>query len=332
MEEISLELILKIRNHINRTEKQSLLLEDLDKWCRVTASLDVLEDAKGAVDYYSCTPYPNEANGKYLFTYGLLQAFFMLEDAINSISISLFDREIDFATDYPDAYAVREIRNDILHSTHRGKGYYIRLAQILLSKDGFYYVKESGKDGSYDIIDVNVRSSINDVSACINSVLFSANEKLQKEFAAYIKKHKDRKMTDIFNHLAYSKEKVLLETGSHIGQWEYSATKRMVEKCEEELFLRYGSVEAVDSYKYLLEEIHEIYSLIDNGLTQIPDTLRPEFEKYMLQLLFVKLEQLKSYCVETDEYFENYGKVTILQDEAANETFFSNNGPDDLIE
>ena len=64
---------------------------------------------------------------------------------------------------------------------------------------------------------------------------------------------------------------------------------------------------AMDSHKYLLDEIHELYSLIDNGVLEIPNEWRAMTKKYLLQSLFTKLEDLEKYCEETDVYFENYG-------------------------
>ena len=72
-------------------------------------------------------------------------------------------------------------------------------------------------------------------------------------------------------------------------------------------FLRNGSVEAVDSYKYILDEIHEIYGIVDKDIPAIAPELQDRFQKYMLQTLFSKLEELERYCEETDDYFDNYG-------------------------
>ena len=63
-----------------------------------------------------------------------------------------------------------------------------------------------------------------------------------------------------------------------------------------------------------------MYSLIDNGVPQIPYDLQNQFEKYMMQLLFTKLEELESYCEETDSYFENYGEECVIPDSASQVT------------
>lgn len=321
METVNSELIKKIFLHINRTEKQTEILPDRQKWNKLTSALYTLEDSSCAVEYYIETPYPSDVRGKYLFTYGLFQAIVLQQDSINSINQSLFDNGIDFRTEYPDAYAVRELRNDTTgHPTNRnGDKKFISLAQISLEKYSFYYCKDDYKDVKEDlIIDVNVEKVISDTSKCINDILKKAVEKLDKEFKEYIEKHRDRKMTDIFNTLHYAEEKALLD--DTMQSWGYNATKDMVTKCEEELVKRYGSVETVDSFKYLLDEIHELYSLIDN-LYSISTERQERLWHYLVELLFVKLHDLEELCEETDEYFENYGEpVTDQNDEIGDVT------------
>ena len=308
---VSFDLIKRIRLHINRTEKQAALLENRKKWLRLTAALDVLEDTACAVGYYFGTEYPSDINGKYLFTYGLIQSLFVQEDAIQSIFKSLFDKEIDFKIDYPEAYKVREMRDDVVgHPTDRYRGEkFIHLAQCSMKKDCFYYTKWDGKHGTHESIHVNVINAADEVAKCVNDILNTSVKDLDREFIEYIEKHKDQKMKEIFNHLGYAREKVLLNTD--IKQLEYEKSKSMVEQCEEELIKRYGSIGAANEYQILLESIHTLYQLIDEGLQRIPSDLRPEIEKCLLENLFSKLEKLESYCEETDSYFENYGEEAI---------------------
>lgn len=308
IETVSLDLIHKIRLHINRTEKQAALLVNRQKWDRLTSALYVLEDTACAIEYYLKSDYPDDVGGKYLYTYGLVQALYVQEDAIDSLSYALFDKNIDFKNEYPKAYAVRGMRNDVVgHPTHRGPNGCVYLAQHSLSKNGFYYSKDDARKEISEIIDVDVREAIHETATCVNLILTNSLDALDQEFKQYIEKHKDRKMKEIFNMLHYAKEKTLIPNA--LGSWGYDATKSMVEKCEKELFLRYDSVKAVDSCKYLLDEIHEIYGIIDNDIPTIAPELQDRFQKYMLQTLFSKLEELERYCEEIDDYFENYGSA-----------------------
>ena len=304
---VNYELLHKIRQHINRIEKKNELLERKQKWLRVTASLDVLEDTASAITYYQSSEYPSELNGRYLFTYGLLQALFVQLDAVNSIHCALFDKQVDFKTSYPDAFAIRNMRNDVIgHPTCRNNKEFIYLVQHSLSKEGFSYIKAEDDNNQSQVIDVDVQKAVSDATACVNMILTAMVGLLDKEFREYIDKHKSRKMKEIFVQLGYVREKVLT-ADSCFSDWGFSTAKDMVKRCEDELRLRYDTIESLDSYSYLLDEIHEIFDLIDNSLLRVPVEYRAGIRKYLLQLLFVKLEELESYCEETDQYFEHYG-------------------------
>lgn len=302
---VDFDLISKIRLHINRTEKQAMLLSIRKKWLQLTSALDTLEDTSWAVEYYIFSDYPDSMKGKYLYTYGLLQALFVQMDAIKSIWDSLFNSALSFKDEFPEAYKVREIRDDVTgHPTSRRGHQFIHLAQCSMEKDGFYYIKTDSKTNNFASIDVDVLSAIENVAKCVNAILEKSVSDLDEEFKSYINLHRDRKMKEIFNTLGYAKEKALLDT--HMVDWGYAATKEMVEKCEDELVKRYGSVDAVDSYNYLLQSIHELYELIDLGIERIPSDLQASVRHALLENLFAKLEELKEYCAETDEYFKTY--------------------------
>ena len=302
-------LIAKIREHINRTEKMAALLADRSKWLPLTSALDVLEDSSGAVTYYIESDFPDNVNGKYLFIYGLIQAMFLQMDAANSIQTALTGSTIDFKTDYPEAYCIREMRNDVVgHPTNRRNNQSVYLAQMSLNKNGFYYIKDSSAGTAEgESIPVSVTKAIEEVNSCIKSVLEQTIAILDEEFIKYINLHRDRKMKEIFNGLNYAREKAL--ENSSMSDWGYKAAKEMANKCENEVIQRYGSLEACDSYNYLLKEIHEICDLIDNGLLHMPIELQSNSKKYFLECLFSKLKELKTCAEETDQYFETYGKI-----------------------
>jgi len=307
MECVDFELIENIRDHINRVEKHISLLKNHSKWQMLVSSLDTIEDTAWAIEYYNTAEFPDDFKGKYLFVYGLLQSLFVQQDALVSICKALFDKDIILNRDYPDVHKVRELRNDVVgHPTSRRNSKdFIRLIQCDIRKYDLTYIKFDGEKDESCIEKIDVKKAIEAVSICVNSVLKKAGEDLDIEFEEYLAAHKERKMKEIFSLLSYAKEKTFEE--SSLSDWGYNETKSMVRKCEEELKLRYGKADAIDSYKYLLLEIHELYSLIDN----VHDTCQRDsvelFSKYLLQLLFIKLHDLENLCEETDYYFQNNG-------------------------
>ena len=63
METVSFDLSKQIYTHINRTEKQAILLANRQKWNRLTSALRVLEDTSWAIEYYLNNDYPADFKG-----------------------------------------------------------------------------------------------------------------------------------------------------------------------------------------------------------------------------------------------------------------------------
>ena len=180
MELVSFDLIKRIRKHIQRLERMSLLIPNRKKWIGITASIDVLEDSSWAVEYYVENDYPSDMKGKYLYTYGLLQALFVQQDAAENIYNVFFDEKIKWKEEYPKAYVVREMRNDVTgHPLNRDNHFFIYLVQMYMKKDSISYLKDDVKTSENEMIKVNLMESIEDSAKCINHVLARVLEKLR---------------------------------------------------------------------------------------------------------------------------------------------------------
>ncbi len=286
------------------------MLKQLEKWLRIISALDALEDASWAVEYYREQSYPEDTKGRYLYTYGLLQALFVQQDAVESINAVITDTQrVDWHALFPEAYKIREMRNDVVgHPTNRNNcKEFVRLIQISMSKNGFSYIKGSVEKRKNEIFAVDLCEAIDSIARCINCILTDVVKRMDEEFEEYINSHRDRKMKEIFLGLQYAKEKALCE--DYLADCGYNVTKNMVQKCEQELEKRYTSVDAHGSFEHVLEGIHEIYKLIDDGLPHIPSDLRPKMRNALLENLFAKMEELAKLCEEVDAYFESGGKL-----------------------
>lgn len=305
METVSFDLIKRIREHIQRQERMSQLIPIYKKWIGITASIDVLEDSSWAVEYYIENDYPSDMKGKYLYTYGLLQALFVQQDAADNIYKVFFDEKIKWKDEYPEAYAVREMRNDVTgHPLNRDNHFFIYLVQMDMEKDSISYLKNDVDSKKHQSVNVNLMGSIEDSAKCINHVLSKVLEKLDSEHKAYINAHKNVKMVKIFQSLDYAREKIVCRD-LIMGDCMYDSTKEMVKKCREELVKRYGSENAIEAYKYTFNEIDELYDLIDNEIPQSNVSKKDDVIYRLKENLLSKLEYLVGLCKETDEYFEN---------------------------
>lgn len=64
-------------------------------------SMDVVEDTQQGIDYFFQLPAFSAYDGGYLYLYGLLQSFFVQQDAVSNLHQSLVGSKIDWKT-YPD--------------------------------------------------------------------------------------------------------------------------------------------------------------------------------------------------------------------------------------
>lgn len=301
-------LIERIRNHINRADKQYYLLKDHVKWFSITTSIYVIEDTLNAIKYYLDVKFPADIGGKYLYIYGLLQACFLQQDAIRAISKTLFNREIDYKKDYPEAYAVRELRNRVAgHPIGQNSNEYIIINQSSIQKDGFKYLIEETTKDSPNFAYVNILKALQDMQKCIIDILHKVVNELDSEEREFKKKFEGEKMVEIFNGLDFVREKVLGDDVT--SQSSYRSTRKMVDLCRAKVIERYGSLEALNSYEYCLKDLYSLYDLIDDKLNQVPGDIREEFASRLYELLFVKLEELVKLCKETDEYFSNPSEI-----------------------
>jgi hypothetical protein len=234
--------------------------------------------------------------------YGLLQACFLQQDAMNSISSSLFNRKIKYSEDYPELYAIRIIRNQVAgHPIKHADKEYIQINQSTVEKSGFEYLVEETTRGKAHFKYVDITEVIQAAKQCAHDLLSKVVEELDAEETKFIEMYKDIKMQDIFAVLNFAREKVL--GGTIFKETEYSHTKRMVKECEDELSRRYGSIEAIGEYKYKLSDIHALFDLLDNGLGEVYTETVSQIEHRLFELLFVKLGELYDLCAETDRVF-----------------------------
>ena len=86
-------------------------------WNQFCAALDTIEDTCLAIENFQ--KYPNDLfiKNPYLATYGILQAFFIQQDAVNYLKTSLFgnNKKIDWGNKkYSELAKIRQVRNETI--------------------------------------------------------------------------------------------------------------------------------------------------------------------------------------------------------------------------
>ena len=150
-----------VRKHINTHRYQVALLVDSDNWNQICSSLDVVGDSLLAIESYRKGAYPGDFGLKYIYTYGVLQALFILQDAARHLSEA-------FTITYQPSQALIDIRNmrnaAIGHPTkqdHKGKRYYNYISRISMTKSGFDLLRHS-RAGQYNVMRVDLTASTTD--------------------------------------------------------------------------------------------------------------------------------------------------------------------------
>lgn len=139
-----------IDDYINETRYQKHLISDLNIWNQIYSSLWVVSDTTEAIKDYVNSEYPQETGLKYIYTYGLLQALIIQQDAVRHLS-----EAFELKYELPDKLdKIRKIRNlTIGHPTkneyhQRGKTHRTYISRDTLCKDGFQFEKNNGTEDS----------------------------------------------------------------------------------------------------------------------------------------------------------------------------------------
>lgn len=103
-------------------------------------------------------------------------------------------------------------------------------------------------------------------------------------------------MSDIFATFTYACEKIS-ENGPHKAG-AYNSVKRIVTECTIAFESKHGSIENVPAVQYHLNEIEELYALIDNGLVCVDLGIRDLIEKHLFQNLMHHVKELEKIYLQ----------------------------------
>ena len=192
----------KIRNLINEPRKQNLLLKNVEFWNQLCSSLDVTEDTETALESYLEKDFPQDDGKKYLVVYGVLQALYVQQDAVENLveSLNLPKSHLSSLNMIKD---IREIRNkSIGHPTKKEKRQkpksYHFISRITMSKEGFQLVSDF-PDKRTEFTDVNTIELIKRQKEAIKEVLKKVYDDLKKEELEHKEQFKNEKLIDVFS-------------------------------------------------------------------------------------------------------------------------------------
>lgn len=190
------ELEQEIRDFITSPRKRALVEKDRAAWHKLISSLDVIGDTEQALDEYVTMDEPATYGGKYLTLYGVLQALFIQQDAVEHLSEAL---GLPYAVD-PQIKQIREIRNDSSgHPTKRGKDKAFNQISRISMRGRSYTLATSYPDADTKFSTVDVPKLIESQRAILHQTLSDVIEKLKKEEMKHREEFRDTKLADLFS-------------------------------------------------------------------------------------------------------------------------------------
>lgn len=197
-----------VREHINTHRYQSDLLVNSKTWNQICSSLDAIGDSLCAVESYDTDEFPTDTGLKYIYTYGILQALFLMQDALRHLSEA-------FNISYELTETLQEIRKarnaSIGHPTkqdEKGKRYYNYISRISMAKSGFDLLRSSG-DREHSFTRVDIAKACSDQLQGVIDAYGKIVQRLEEIDRMHKEKFKGSPLADIFHSaMSYFFEKI----------------------------------------------------------------------------------------------------------------------------
>lgn len=204
-----------VREHINTHRYQSVLLGDSKTWNQICSSLDAIGDSLCAVESYDAAEFPEAIGLKYIYTYGILQALFLMQDALRHLS-EAFNISYELTATLKE---VRKARNaSIGHPTkqdEKGKRYYNFISRISMAKSGFDLLRSSG-DREHNFTRVDIAKACSDQLQGVIDAYGKIIRRLEEIDRMHKEKFKGSPLAGIFHSaMGYFFEKISQGIHSH---------------------------------------------------------------------------------------------------------------------
>ena len=206
----------KIRDLINSSHKQNILLQDNILWHMLCSCMDTIEDTELALESFLKLDTDSSDEGRiYLRIYGAMQALFVQQEAVKNLHESL---QIPYTED-SSIEKIRHIRIDTAgHPTNRGnKKAFNFISRPTLTSNSFqwlsFYRTNSGNtELKLKFEDIKVSDLIATQKDVFVGVLNNIIEVLKEEEVEHRKRFAGKKLIDAFQDTSYPFQKVLEAT------------------------------------------------------------------------------------------------------------------------
>lgn len=329
MKEKIFSVIEHIRNLLSEPFIFNELTKDTIKFNKCYASLDLLEDSEQAIEYYKNTDFEIDNYGqKYLFIYGLFEAFYIQERAIRCV-IEIANINNDYVKiELEKLGNIKELRNDIAgHPAFRDrKNYSTYLSQPSLFKEEIKYRKSNETES----ITINITKKITIQEECILKILNKILEKILEIEKEHYLNFQEEKLYKLFEtQYLYPREKIFNENDFDFA---LAKLKKIINDFKILLNKRYSNWEKLNTISYMIKDIDIIFEYFDKNKEVIITDIevRALIKKNFIENLVHKFDELEKISQEIDDEYENYFKEKENVEVFMPSINFSNFTPNDI--
>ncbi|EDP95045.1 hypothetical protein U8527_08450 [Kordia algicida OT-1] len=296
----------KIRDLVNHPWKLQKLLENKTKWNQLCASMDVIGDTQIAINDFFKLPAFSSNNGGYLFLYGLLQSFFLQQDAINHLSQALFNNPINWRIDYPELFQIRELRNDTIgHPTKRGNDESFHFIARYSISNGYFRLMSHYSDKQKNLFrDIIIKELKEKQENSVIEILDNVIKLMEKEFEEHKNNFSKEKISELAN-IGYSISKVYegIYNNYELVEMNFTIIKTTIESIKTEIKKRYGKISALQGVQDVIRRIDYIIERVEKWILEDKLFNNNDAEVFM-DSFSDRFDELEEMLKEIDKEFE----------------------------
>jgi len=289
-------------------------------WNQFCAALDTIEDTCLAIENFQKDPSDLFIKNPYLATYGLLQALFIQQDAVNFLKISLFGESKKIIwkdSKYSELAKIRQIRNETVgHPVKKENGgkkskyendeiTSCTIDRSSLGGDGFRYILRMHSKAETKSIEFSKVVSQQD--KYLGEELEAIVQEIQKEEEQHKTKFKKEKLAESLNRPSLYQINLIygVQRNDHLA-WpsfnHYYDLYKKIRKGLENRYGEFGKTLRITGTEEVIKKLDFVFSRIETFKNT------GKFENYELEVyidaLDAGLNELKTHLLEVDTEFE----------------------------
>lgn len=294
-----------LRDTINKSIhiRNQIFQNKEDEWDRLWSAFDSIDDAQLAINDYA-----RLSTVRYLELYGLMQAFYIQQDAIDHIGqVTTGKEKINWYTDEIKLSEIRSLRNRIAgHPAHIKEPNIIYRANIVrssITKTSFKYILWS--NGKAVFHEVNIKQIIQEQEEGLLSLsnnLTLEIEKIEKDFMMQFDGKTVKKIFDKVSY--YHFEKIYGYSNLELAEAMLESFEDVFREVKAAMEERYGIFETTINAPGLKESVDDITELSRRIKESLQGRISDEFgHRIYVDALQSEWQVLGRMVDETDQKF-----------------------------